>query len=58
MRTLNEPQYTLGELKKAPEPAAPKPDTFTPVAPNVVRNDRTGALETRDYPPPPRKAPQ
>ena len=56
MRTLNEPQDTLGELKKAPEPAAPKPDTFTQVSEHVVRNDRTGALETRDYRP--GKAPQ
>ncbi len=56
MRTLNEPQDTLGELKPITPAPKPQEDTFTQVSEHVVRNDRTGALETRDYRP--GKAPQ
>ncbi len=56
MRTLNEPQDTLGELNPIPPAPKPQEDTFTQVSEHVVRNDRTGALETRDYRP--GKAPQ
>ena len=56
MRTPNEPQDNLGELKPIPPAPKPQEDTFTRVSEHVVRNDRTGALETRGYRP--GKAPQ
>lgn len=49
MKGPAEHEEQLGELKPIPPAQKPQQDTFTPVSEHVVRNDRTGAMETRGY---------
>lgn len=46
MRTTNEPTEAPLDLSQPKAQPAPKPDTYTQVAPGIVKNDRTGALST------------
>lgn len=49
MKTPNEHQEDLGELKKFEPPPPPPVDSYTRISESVWKNDRTGAFETFNH---------